>query len=103
MTTAIDWPVGTIARYLTVGGATVDLTSGEYPYDAGDGIVGSRNLTRGACTGCPTVEDFKHWRPVQRMTFVDDVRDPETANREALEWAQAHAERCRAMPKPVTD
>jgi hypothetical protein len=103
MTATTDWPVGVIARYLTAGGATVDLTPGEYSYDAGDGIVGSRNLTRAACAGCLALEEFKHWRPVQRLTFVDDVRDPEAAKREAREWAQEHAAKCRAMPKPAGD
>ncbi|MDT0381407.1 hypothetical protein RM572_21855 [Streptomyces sp. DSM 42041] len=39
-TTATAWPKGVVARYLTVAGATVDVT-------------GSGHRTRYRCTGCP--------------------------------------------------
>ena len=66
------WPEGVIARYLTVGGATVDVTdrrTEDYLRYAAD------------CTGCGN-----------RWTHGDE--------RYAREWAQAHAERCRALPQP---
>ena len=99
MTTVTAWPEGVIARYLTIGGATVDLTHRDRFYPTGDGIGETRNLTLAACTGCPAAEEFSHWRVVKRMTFDDKVRDPEAADRDARDWAQAHAETCRAMPK----
>lgn len=94
------WPEGVIARYLTVAGATVDLTHGDRTYPTPDGIGETRNHTLAACTGCPAAEEFSHWRVVKRMTFDDKVRDPEAADRDAREWAQAHAEKCLAMPRP---
>jgi hypothetical protein len=65
------WPDGVIARYLTVGGATVDLT-------------GSDDRTYGQCTGCPYTMGGTWWSE-------DSAHD----------MAQAHAEKCRAMPRPA--
>lgn len=98
--TRTDWPEGVIARYLTVGGAAVDLTHGNRTYSTPDGIGENRNHTTATCTSCPATEEFSHWRVVKRMTFDDKVYDPEVADRDAREWAQVHAESCRAMPKP---
>lgn len=68
-----DWPADVDARYLTVGGATVDLT-----------FCNVTSYTRDAdavCRGCGAVYaiDSEH---VTRL------------------WAQHHAEHCRAMPHP---
>lgn len=101
MKDAIAWPEGVIARYLTVGGASVDLTHGNRTYPTDDGIGENRNHTTATCTGCPATEEFSHWRAVKRMTFDDKVRDPEAAERDARKWAQSHAEKCRAMPDPA--
>ena len=92
------WPDGVIARYLTVGGATVNLTHGNRTYSTPDGIGENRNHTTVTCTGCQVTNEFSHWRVVKLMTFNDKVRDPEAADRDAREWAQLHAEACRAMP-----
>ncbi|HEY9410773.1 MAG TPA: hypothetical protein VIP77_14430 [Jiangellaceae bacterium] len=101
MTATTDWPNGVIARYLTTTGATVDLTHDNRTYPTPDGIGENRNHTTAACSGCPAVEEFSHWRIVKRMTFDDKVFDPEAADRDARDWAQAHAEKCRAMPRPT--
>ncbi|MFZ4152830.1 hypothetical protein [Streptomyces pseudogriseolus] len=93
------WPEGVVARYLTVGGATVDITHGNRTYPTSDGIGENRNHTTVTCTGCSAAEEFSHWRVVKRMTFDDKVRDTEAADRDAREWAQEHAEKCRAMPR----
>lgn len=56
MTTAqtTAWPEGVIARYLTVGGATVDVSAARY--DDGGGVYGA-----GVCGGCPaTFEDSRY-------------------------------------------
>jgi hypothetical protein len=66
------WPEGVIARYLTVAGATVDLTGG------GD-------YTRTRCTGCGDGGAPGLWWNERR----------------ANELAQGHAEKCRALPKPT--
>ena len=98
-----DWPKGAIARYVTVAGAYVDLTHGNRTYPTPDGIGENRNHTTANCTGCPATEEFSHWRAVKRMTFTDKVRDPEAADRDAREWAQAHAGKCRAMPRSASE
>ncbi|MFF2964256.1 hypothetical protein ACFVT1_36435 [Streptomyces sp. NPDC057963] len=67
------WPDGVVARYLTVGGATVDLTI--------------------RLTLPPSPEPFNGGEPVEEHT-------PETADEQARAWAQSHAETCRAMPRP---
>ncbi|MFD5709506.1 hypothetical protein ACFWHW_03775 [Streptomyces pharetrae] len=65
---ATPWPDDVTARYLTVAGATVDLT-------------GSARSTSYRCTGCPFGSSGWH----------EDI---------AHQHAQAHAERCRALPNP---
>lgn len=64
------WPAGVIARYLTVAGAHVELTGG------------NRSTGR-RCTGCGDGEGRGGW-----------------SEDRARELAQAHAETCRALPKP---
>ncbi|MGW7786021.1 hypothetical protein [Streptomyces tricolor] len=70
--TPAPWPDGVIARYLTVAGATVDLRDNE---DAARWRYDTK------CTGCPHKDAF-------------------TAEEYAHHDAQAHAERCRALPRP---
>lgn len=65
------WPVGVIGRYLTIVGATVDVKR------AADGEGATSK-----CTGCGEYE-FPNTPSYIR------------------EQAQAHAERCRALPVPV--
>lgn len=70
---AAPWPDGVSARYLTVAGAYVDITGDDHDTD-------------GICRGCETT-------PVQSgyiSSHIDVVRA----------WAQEHAERCRALPRP---
>lgn len=64
------WPEGVIARYLTVVGAHVEITGGY-------GTAYRR------CTGCGDGEGWGGWSEAR-----------------ARELAQAHAETCRALPKP---
>ncbi|WP_051698506.1 hypothetical protein [Streptomyces albus] len=68
------WPEGVIARYLTVGGATVDVTdTGESP--------------EAVCGGCP-------------QTFTRNSRYISGSLDTVHRWAQEHAEKCRALPRP---
>ncbi|MCL6300497.1 hypothetical protein [Streptomyces kronopolitis] len=71
--TQTAWPEGVIARYLNLGGGTADITD-----------KGEESYWRyaAACTGCPATHE----------TNVEDF---------ARTWAQSHAEKCRAMPRPV--
>jgi hypothetical protein len=95
------WPDGVIARYLTVGGATVDLTHGNRTTPTDDGIGENRTHTSAICTGCPEAEEFSHWQTVKGMYSERKVRDPEVADAAARKWAQSHAETCRALPRPA--
>lgn len=67
------WPEGVIARYLTVGGALIDILDNEdaarWRYDT-------------KCTGCP---------------YKNAFTSEDAAHRDA----QAHAEKCRALPRPA--
>lgn len=98
---AQPWPEGVIARYLTVAGATVDLTHGNRSYPTDDGIGENRNHTTATCTGCPATEEFSHWRTVRGTYSSWDTRDAAAADQDAREWAQSHAAECRAMSRPA--
>jgi hypothetical protein len=69
----LPWPDGCIARYWTIAGATVDITT------TNDGPL---QRWRAACTGCPYKDEFG----------IDS-----NAHRDA----QTHADRCRALPRPA--
>ncbi|MFF2475108.1 hypothetical protein [Streptomyces sp. NPDC058066] len=75
--TEVPWLQGVVARYLTVGGATVDIR-GEGSY--------------WACAACPGTSVGAYTGPFGRPFTRQQIH----------EQAQAHAEKCRAMPKPVT-
>jgi hypothetical protein len=81
------WADGTLARYLTVGGATVDIID----MQAIDQLVYH-------CTGC----DWNGHRNL--MKNIDDT-PKQIAERiaeqlpEVRRLSQAHAEKCRAMPR----
>lgn len=91
------WPEGVIARYLTVGGATVDLTVRYTLPPEPEPFA-----TLASCTGCPAAKETSHYRARYTSTepFGVDEHIPEAADEEARVWAQAHAATCRAMPKP---
>ncbi|MBW1603415.1 hypothetical protein JJV70_15145 [Streptomyces sp. JJ66] len=86
-----DWPEGVIARYVTVGGATVDLT-----HDTLTANDTAPNVTSAQCGGCPAYRNYE-WRP--RADRFDNGST--WADSDARPWAQEHAERCRAMPRPA--
>jgi hypothetical protein len=107
MTTASQtaWPEGILARYVTVAGVadgvtTVDLAVIEKPHHFPDGSVADRPLIRAACAGCSASIEVSYWR-MRRGTIAQwEVKDPQAAERDARDWAQAHAEECRAMARP---
>ncbi|MEU2606850.1 hypothetical protein [Streptomyces albus] len=90
MSTQTTWPEGVIARYLTVAGvvapnATVDV-------ETLTTVGGDAYSTRGTCAGCGAVDyfDYSLYRAAREWESQSDARA----------WAQAHAERCRALPRP---
>jgi hypothetical protein len=80
----------TIARYLTVGGGTVDLTHRLNALNPPTPIS-----TVASCTGCSAAEERSHW-----VGVCVDIHQPDAADTAARKWAQSHAETCRAMPMP---
>jgi hypothetical protein len=78
-------PQNLIARYLTVGGATVDITATEYTH--------ADPNRRADCNGCGEYEET-----TQDHSEARYKRYVQKTTREIREWAQAHAEMCRAMP-----
>lgn len=93
------WPEGVIVRYLNVVGATVDLSptrfmsrwNGGPPYAASE--PRETNGFQWTCNGC-----LSYGRE------GDTYNDPNFRElKEARDDAQAHAERCRAMPRPETN
>lgn len=87
----IAWPEGVIARYLTIGGATVDIEHDTlYADDA------KPNVSSAKCGGCPAYSNTE-W--ASRADRFDNGSS--WADSDARAWAQSHAETCRAMPKPT--
>nr|WSW60386.1 hypothetical protein OG513_18370 [Streptomyces sp. NBC_00998] len=112
MTAQTTWPEDVIARYLNVGGATVDIATtiaaagfNNVPHaDGGIRMVDTVNVTFTAtCTGCSRAHDATHlkiWRRIWEEVHAPAGAAASLADR-ATEWAQAHAETCRAMPRHV--
>ncbi|MFE6848973.1 hypothetical protein [Streptomyces sp. NPDC057686] len=96
------WAEDVIARYLTVGGATVDLAIARHPHHLDGAIVGERNSTRAACTGCDAAEEFPHHRVHRGVCAQWEKHEPQAADEEARGWARSHAETtCRTRPTEV--
>jgi hypothetical protein len=96
------WPEGVIARYLTVGGATVDITE-----RAGYTTSTDPTETVATCTGCGTAEKIEWTQQVWNHTTDRMVDEHDEGGRRSTQkmrgWAQCHAEDCRAMPRPGGD
>ncbi|MFG2532737.1 hypothetical protein [Streptomyces sp. NPDC048516] len=91
--TQATWPEGVIARYLTVAGTADPTAYVEITYTSHSGYLVA------TCAGCGDDEYTEtHGRlddPPER-----EAERVEEALPESREWAQAHAEKCRAMPRP---
>lgn len=88
-----------IAHYQTIGGATVEVAerAGFYGYDG-------MTETHADCTGCPAAKTFEWgWDP-WAAEFGQPQRDFDKHGKQstpqARDWAQAHADHCRALPTP---
>lgn len=79
------WPEGVIARYLTVGGGFVDVRH-DYTGEA-----------ESTCSGCSETDHACGFTGLRNPTVEQQDHAVIT---EARRWSQAHAERCRAMPRP---
>ncbi|MCX4450665.1 hypothetical protein [Streptomyces sp. NBC_01789] len=85
-TASTVWPAGVIARYLTVTGATVDIsrTKSQVLDDAEFDL----QAWLSQCNGCDDSDTH------------DGFWGSDDNLHAARHWAQSHAETCRAMPKP---
>lgn len=81
------WPEGVVARYLTVGGATVEVKN---PHAEVTGVA--------TCGGCHDNETFEI---VPYNCAGGGVHAAKSNAEYACGWAQAHAAICRAMPRPT--
>lgn len=94
------WPAGVIARYLTVGGATVDITERSGYIHRTD-----PNETIATCTGCGQSKkicwDQEVWSYTSNCYVEEFDEGGQFSTPKVREWAQAHAEKCRAMPQPA--
>jgi hypothetical protein len=103
--TQTAWPQNVIARYLTVAGSSlgredlaVEVVTRYNAFTPPEPIA-----TSVSCTGCPASEEISHWLESYShfKGAYEEEHDQERANAQAREWAQAHAEKCRAMPNPT--
>lgn len=100
--TATEQP-DVIGRYLTIGGATVDITvriRHDHIADE-DGRNWADINHRAACTGCGAKEEFEDFGTEDTGQARSAATNLTSSNGRAVkEWAQGHAETCRAMPQP---
>lgn len=90
ITTETVWPEGLIARYLTVGGATINISHDTlYLSDT------EPSVTIAQCGGCDARHNEEWGQYAYRYNSGSRAADEEVGK-----WAQAHAEKCRAMPRP---
>ena len=89
--TPTPWPDGVIARYLTVGGALVDISHDTlYLHDT------EPNVSTACCGGCGDYQN-EEWAPYACRLNTGSSG----ADFDARKWAQAHAAECRAVPRPA--
>ncbi|HET6359174.1 hypothetical protein [Streptomyces sp.] len=75
-TSTAAWPASVLFRFLTIGGATVDISPTDGP-----------GCHRAHCNGCAATSQTR--------------RGSDGLANSVKPWAQAHAETCRAMPRPT--
>lgn len=107
------WPEGVVARYVTVGGATVDIATphverqvgGHAIVPIGDGLTVQKKpetvidvTITARCSACPGIDESTY---LGLYPFALDGMVDSHYGREARQWAQAHAEKCRAVPRPT--
>jgi len=99
ITAETAWPEGVIARYLTVAGSALgreDLAVDVETLATVDD--GDPYATRATCRGCTAWKDEDY---VLYRNYRDEAARARAAEDAARGWAQAHAETCRAIPRPI--
>ncbi|MFI0005751.1 hypothetical protein ACH4NR_36945 [Streptomyces globisporus] len=104
--THTPWPTGVIARYLTVAGSSlsrddiaVDITCTQTAREKGrnDQEVGDITLVA-HCSGCSDRDETTY--EGLYLALVGTVLESFYGDH-TREWAQTHAQTCRAIPKPA--
>jgi hypothetical protein len=90
--TPAPWPEGVIARYLTVGGALVDVS---HDMKLIDDTQPNLSIAHCGGEGCKA----SHHELWINYGYRED-NGSRGADQEVGKWAQAHAETCRALPRP---
>ncbi|MGW4505723.1 hypothetical protein ACWENO_13895 [Streptomyces sp. NPDC004436] len=104
-----DWQ--TVGRFLALGGAVVavDIHTKFSSRSTGKTLGGEEQTVQFAvvaeCSGLGCVEPRHEVSSAETYLLADDAdetgRAPFLLTGDALKWAQAHAETCRAMPRPT--
>ncbi|MFF8100132.1 hypothetical protein ACF07S_10210 [Streptomyces sp. NPDC016640] len=92
------WPEGVIARYVTVAGATADIKAIGIDRQTSVGTITDITITA-YCQGCRQ-KDVSTYLGMDTSTLGDDFFTSSLCD-DARKWAQSHAEKCRAMPRPT--
>lgn len=86
------WPAGVIARYLT---KAAEILGERITVD----VIETREGHQARCRGCQyTSFDYT---PEYALSVVDGRACARPTDVLASDWAQSHAETCRAMPRPT--
>ncbi|MFF1916123.1 hypothetical protein ACFVYE_31965 [Streptomyces sp. NPDC058239] len=98
-TQTTTWPEGVIARYITVAGEALSD-----PSICTEVISHADDYDTARCTPCGSTATYD--MEIARFLAKKRGGDPDCLSlaepsRLAWEWAQTHAEKCRAMPKPT--
>ena len=97
-TETATWPEGVIARYLTVAGATADIKAIGIDRQTSVGTATDITITA-YCQACRQKAVFTYLG-MDASTLGDDFFASGLCD-DAREWAQTHAEKCRALPCPI--
>ncbi len=104
-TQTTQWPEGVVARYLTVAGkvladptATVDIHAIGIDRQTSVGTVTDITITA-YCQGCRQ-KNVSTYLGMDASTLGDDFFTSSLSD-DTRDWAQTHAEKCRALPRPT--
>lgn len=86
------WPAGVTARYLT---KAAEILGEDITVD----VVETQDGHQARCRGCQC--DSFDYTPEYGLGVADGRAYARPSEVLACDWAQAHAEKCRAMPYPT--
>lgn len=92
-----EWPQGIIARYLTIAGQALADPTVIVDVETLDTVDGDPYGTRSTCRACAAWDD---WEYTDYRNYSEEASRAAASQSDARAWAQAHAEKCRALPRP---